>query len=73
MPWELEFVDGKTDRCTIIPISKDNNFSFNRVEYLKLYPYLDISNDNLWINEDINSYISFRRWMNGDSPIKRNS
>jgi hypothetical protein len=72
MPWELGFVDGKTDRCAIVPISKDNNLSFNRVEYLKLYPYLDIENGNLWINEDLDSYISFKTWMNGDNPTKNN-
>ncbi|MEL1256136.1 toll/interleukin-1 receptor domain-containing protein [Flavobacterium sp. DGU38] len=72
MPWELGFVDGNTDRCVIVPISKDNNLSFNRVEYLKLYPYLDITNGNLWVNEDAKSYISFRRWINGENPTKRN-
>jgi len=78
MPWELGFIDGKTDRCAIVPISKDNlNLStFNRVEYLKLYPYLDRETDmsgimRLWINEDLSTYIELKNWINGTNPLKR--
>lgn len=74
MPWELGFIDGKTDRCAIVPISKDNaNLSaFNRVEYLKLYPYIDISSNILWVNEDATTYISFRDWLvNGRNPRRQ--
>ncbi len=79
MPWELGFVDGNTDRCAIVPVSKDNlsHSSFNRVEYLKLYPYLDKETDTnkvmkLWVNEDSSTYIEFKEWISGSNPIKRN-
>jgi len=74
MPWELGFIDGQTNRCAIVPISKDNlNVNtFDRVEYLKLYPYLDIASNKLWINEDATTYIQFENWINGKDPIKRN-
>lgn len=78
MPWELGFVDGSTDRCAIVPVSTDNLSinSFNRIEYLKLYPYLDKSTDTsnvvkLWINEDSNTYVLFEDWINGSNPTKR--
>ena len=78
MPWELGFVDGNTNRCAIIPVSKDNLnlYSFNRVEYLKLYPYLDretnrAGNMKLWINDDEASYVVFDSWLTGSNPYKR--
>ncbi|MEZ0183132.1 TIR domain-containing protein [Flavobacterium oncorhynchi] len=78
MPWELGIVDGNTDRCAIVPISQDNSnlYTFDRVEYLKLYPYLDIATDNsgamrLWINEDSTTYTQFENWINGHNPTKR--
>lgn len=74
MPWELGFVDGHTNRCAIVPISKDNldTNSFNRVEYLKLYPYVDMAANRFWVNEDSNTFIQFESWINGNDPIKRN-
>lgn len=79
MPWELGFVDGKTDRCAIIPVSKDNlsHTSFNRVEYLKLYPYIEIAvikgtnTYKLWVYDDDNSYVIFDSWITGFNPISR--
>lgn len=78
MPWELGIVDGNTDRCAIVPISKDNLalYRFDRVEYLKLYPYLDREKDEsgamkLWINEDSTTYTQFENWIDGNNPTKR--
>lgn len=79
MPWELGFVDGNIGRCAIVPVSKDNlnHYSFNRVEYLKLYPYIQrdtIINTNtykLWVWEDDNSYIQFESWLAGSNPFRR--
>lgn len=78
MPWELGFVDGNTGRCAIVPVSKDNlNLTtFNRVEYLKLYPYIDRVNDKnnkmkLWINESSDTYVEFDSWISGNNPYKR--
>jgi hypothetical protein len=79
MPWELGYADGNTGRCAIIPISRENLslYSFNRIEYLKLYPYVDratLKNSQdykLWVNEDENTYVQFESWMNGSNPFKR--
>lgn len=76
MPWELGYIDGNTERCAIIPVVKDstNQYSFNRVEYLLLYPYLDraatiAGNQNkIWVNADSNNYILFEQWMRGSNP-----
>jgi hypothetical protein len=79
MPWELGFVDGNTGRCALVPVSKDNlNLSsFDRVEYLKLYPYLDreilknTQDYKIWVNEDVNTYVQFEEWMSGRNPFNR--
>ena len=79
MPWELGYVDGNTGRCAIIPVAKNNisSYSFDRVEYLKLYPYLDraflkdTQNYKIWVNENENTYVQFEEWMNGSNPRKR--
>ncbi len=79
MPWELGYVDGKRGRCAIVPVSKDNNnlSSYNRVEYLKLYPYIQkrtLKNTNiykLWVWEDDNTYVIFDSWVTGSNPFKR--
>ena len=47
MPWELGFVDANTHKCAILPIAQVSGFSFNRTEYLKLYPI---------ITEEISTY-----------------
>lgn len=77
MPWELGYVDGHTSRCAIVPVSKDSidKYTFRRVEYLLLYPYVDRTLEkgvnNLWVNEDDNEYINFTYWMSGQNPLKR--
>jgi TIR domain len=79
IPWELGFVDGNTNRCAVVPVSKDNAelHRFNRVEYLSLYPYLDrttFKNSKeykIWVNEDIDRYVEFESWMKGSKPTTR--
>ncbi len=77
MPWELGFVDGNTGRCAIVPVSKSSITSFNRVEYLKLYPYIQreiMEGTNLyklWVHDEYNSYLIFESWIKGANPYKR--
>lgn len=78
MPWELGFVDGNTGRCAIVPVSKDNLTlsTFDRAEYLKLYPYVDRETDKsekmkLWVNESVDTYVLFDAWIEGKNPSKR--
>jgi hypothetical protein len=69
MPWELGFIDGKTGRCAIVPVSKDNITpkTFKRAEYLLLYPYLKrgmISyREDSYITETAYSYVSLNDWV----------
>ena len=41
MPWELGYFDGIKSTVAVLPVAKSETNSFNRNEYLGLYPYLD--------------------------------
>ncbi len=81
IPWELGYVDGRTNKCAIIPISKDVTPPkfFRGSEYLILYPFIKklpekISKENkLWVIESEYSYSQFDSWFNtGLITEKRN-
>jgi len=71
MPWELGYVDGRTNQCSIFPVSKDTNnipTTFERAEYLQLYPYIkraaiDNYTPGLYVTESAYSYVGFESWV----------
>jgi hypothetical protein len=69
MPWELGFVDGKTNKCAIFPVSNEvvSPRVFKRSEYLLLYPYIKRAaigiSEELFITESSNSYVSVESWI----------
>jgi len=73
MPWELGYVDGNTNQCAIVPISKDSSIprSFKRSEYLLLYPYLKRATiayeSESFITESAYSYVSLNDWVRNKS------
>lgn len=75
MPWELGFVDGSTNNCAIVPVSREiiTPKSYKGVEYLSLYPFIkkvpDSSNrQRLWVVEEAQKYVVLESWMNGAKP-----
>jgi hypothetical protein len=76
MPWELGYVDGNTNKCAIIPISKSDYApnSYVGVEYLSLYPFIKKvqtrgSGEKLFVIEETLKYIIFDDWLQlGDEP-----
>ena len=79
MPWELGYIDGHTNKCAIIPVSKAiiPETSYKGIEYLSLYPFVkkapsDKQEEILWVIEEIDKYIAFSEWLNGQIPYKRN-
>ncbi|MBV2196693.1 MAG: toll/interleukin-1 receptor domain-containing protein [Flavobacterium sp.] len=72
IPWELGYVDGNTNKCAIIPVSKESTppKSFKGSEYLVLYPFIkklpvkDTNEDKLWVIESEFSYSQFDSWLN---------
>lgn len=61
MPWELGFFDGyKPNKIAILPITSDSNKYENYVgvEYLGLYPYIEMGITTLWLKDpESHSYI----------------
>lgn len=70
IPWELGFMDGRTNNCALFPVSPGNETQrvFYRSEYLLLYPYLKKASigysENLYITESAHIYISADQWIN---------
>jgi len=73
MPWETGYADGHNGKVAICPLVDGNMSNFDGLEYLSLYPYVDIakangSNSNsLWINESPDRYCSFDSWLNSNA------
>ncbi|WP_313253795.1 toll/interleukin-1 receptor domain-containing protein [Empedobacter sp.] len=70
MPWELGYVDGNTNKCAIIPVSKERDpvKAFKGTEYLLLYPFIkkaptNKGKDKLWVIENEHSYVVFDSWI----------
>ena len=76
MPWELGYVDGNTNKCAIIPISKSDHApnSYVGVEYLSLYPFIKKVQTigfgkKLFVIEETLKYIIFDDWLKlGEQP-----
>jgi hypothetical protein len=71
MPWELGYVDGNTNKCAIIPVSKSDNAptSYSGFEYLKLYPFIKKMptrglGEKLFVIEEAKKYVIFDDWLN---------
>lgn len=79
IPWELGYVDGNTNRCAIIPVTKERipPKSFEGKEYLSLYPFIKklpvsgTNEDKLWVIEAEYSYSQFDTWFS-DGIIREN-
>lgn len=73
MPWETGFMDSSTDKCAIVEVEIDNPTTYQKQEYLLLYPYVteegNIYNKSVYINNrDTNNKIPFPAWKLGQKP-----
>ena len=75
MPWETGLMDGLKNRVAICPfIDNAETDNYSGQEYLGIYPYVTINtaqgtNTNyLWIRKNINTYVRFDFWLNGQEP-----
>jgi hypothetical protein len=76
MPWELGYVDGNTNKCAIMPVSKSESApkSYVGTEYLSLYPFIKkvptkASGEKLFVIEEALKYIIFENWLKlGEKP-----
>lgn len=70
MPWELGYVDGNTNKCAIIPVSKSEYApnSYAGAEYLSIYPFIKkvptkSSGEKLFVIEEAKKYVIFDNWL----------
>lgn len=67
IPWELGYIDGHTNRCAIIPVTKDRVApkSFKGTEYLALYPFIKklSGTGDIFIVESEHRYSEFKPWF----------
>jgi hypothetical protein len=76
MPWELGYMDGKSGRAAILPLTpkKTNATTYAGQEYLGLYPFvyentiLDTGTWCLWVKESPHVYVDFNAWLGGQEP-----
>jgi len=78
MPWELGYIDGDTNRCAIIPVSRERILpkSFKGTEYLQLYPFIKKlptrgGVEKLWVIESEYKYSIFEDWFR-DGTLEEN-
>lgn len=78
MPWELGYFDALKQRVAILPVLESSTVTneYKGQEYLGLYPYITkdkpegSDKPTLWVHENSNTYVIFRRWLEGAIPSK---
>jgi len=68
MPWELGFFDGLKGAVGIIPVTHHEEETFKGMEYLNLYPYVDVtisgSNERqYWIRRSSSVFAPLGAWI----------
>lgn len=67
MPWELGYMDGYNKRVAICPVVVNVQVEFQGQEYLGIYPYVDKTQNRLYIHRTSQKYVRFDDWLNGAS------
>lgn len=64
MPWECGYFDGIKGKVAILPITDEEQDSFEGQEYLGLYPYLDTTGNSIWVNKARSSdHREIQKWL----------
>lgn len=74
MPWELGYMDAKTDKVAILPVVSDSYTKqrFEGQEYLGIYPYIDKTESGaLFVNGGPGHWVSMAEWLQGAKPRQR--
>lgn len=64
MPWELGFFDGFRSAVAVLPIVQRTDETFKGVEYVSLYPYIDLHGASMFVQKGTSSAGVF-----GTSPL----
>lgn len=72
MPWELGVVDGKTDKCAILPVVSYTLQKHTRQEYLSIYPIIlpsKVGPNTIMMVENMGTGI--KRWISLEGFLRR--
>jgi len=74
MPWECGYMDGKTGRSAIFPLTTLRSNSFSGREYLQAYPYVTIDqmangSTLFFVRTNSSTYCSLDHWLKGNEPF----
>jgi hypothetical protein len=77
MPWEVGYFDGFNSNVAILPIVRgENQTAFSGVEYLGLYPYVDVTGRNLssagtlYLHRNAGDFAGFDRWVSSVDKLR---
>lgn len=77
MPWELGYFDAlKNSRVAVLPISKNNKYSYKGSEFVGLYYFIQFdkisgtNKDAIWVYDGVEKYVIFDSWLKGYNPFK---
>ena len=76
MPWELGYFDGYKGAVAILPVTKNEETSFEGQEYLGIYPWIDesgLSLKELRIRRSISDYKNFQEWTGNAQAFRKTS
>jgi hypothetical protein len=79
IPWELGYVDGHVQNCALVPVAENSRASYERSEYLLLYPEflkpgtIPQERDTQYIVESANQYVEVKNWLAGAKPAYRST
>jgi len=76
MPWELGFFDGFAGRVAILPFAKGRSTGFRGREYLGVYPYVDVAQNQdgiecFWVNRSTSEYTDLSKWLRNPDAIRK--
>lgn len=77
MPWELGYFDAFNSNVAILPIvQSEGQTSFVGVEYLGLYPYVDVTGriasapGTVFLHRTASEYAGFDRWVSASDKLR---
>lgn len=77
-PWELGYSDALHSRVAVLPVAPGSTQgnTYRGIEYLGLYPYIDITGVTLWVNRSSQAaaksgagHVDLREWVAGKKTL----
>lgn len=79
MPWELGYFDGFSGAVAILPVTQNQQTSYEGQEYIGIYPYLDeapaqgSTSSEMWINKSSSASQRWGTWISDPRAFRKTS